>query len=577
MKRLPISGESFGRYRLARKLGQGGMGVVYAAQDTTLDREVAIKLVNPLHADDPDFRTRFAVEAATLARLDSARIVSIYDHGEVDGVLYIVTQLIDGPDLARLVRTDGPMPPGQALAVLAQVAEGLQDAHAVQVVHRDVKPANVLLRHRGDLVEAFLCDFGIAVLPDVDLSRTGTVAGSLPYMAPERHSGAPAGVSGDIYAVGCMLWHALTGSAPYTGTDVEVAMGHVQGPIPQLPGRGAFTAAVNDLLKRTMAKDPAKRPASAALLHAELVALAASAPDAVTLPGMTSIRHGLAKQPPRRAAWRQAVLASAAVAAVLLGTVWTTSDRGPEPTALGGTAPTSPAQESSDGGDVLGRDASARPTRPGDQEAGARAPLEAASDGLGQGADASTPANPRTSSAPPPAVVTAPGLPPATTTVPAPRQSRFVCWNGASANALSECSNPTGLKGAQWVFGGMSNLKCSKRNLAWTDKEKEAFVCDLGNGNHAYIARWGSVKVARNQLEKHLGTTSNPWSPGNIVYGWKMTKNQAAGKLQFTARIYQGSVVWSVQISAKNKDARAKGLDKVKPFRNPTYLRGRPR
>ena len=291
MIRLPIEGEHFGRYRLLGKLGQGGMGVVYRARDTTLDREVAVKLVAPHLAGDEDFRARFQHEAAVLARLESPRIVRIYDHGEQDGVLYLVTQLIQGGDLLRMIQREGSLPPALATSVLGQVVEGLCDAHAVGVVHRDIKPANVLLHQRGREVEAFLCDFGIATTPGADLSRTGTVAGSLPYMAPERHQGADAGPQGDVYAAGCLLWHALTGSAPYAGTDVEVAMAHLQAPIPQLPGKDPYSGAVNAMLRRAMAKDRARRYPTARAMQRDLTAAAALAPDAITLPGATAIRQ----------------------------------------------------------------------------------------------------------------------------------------------------------------------------------------------------------------------------------------------------------------------------------------------
>ena len=291
MIRLPIEGEHFGRYRLLRTLGQGGMGVVHQARDTTLDREVALKLVVPHLAGDEGFRARFQHEAAVLARLDSPRIVRIYDHGEHDGMLYLVTQLVEGGDLLRLIQREGALPPALATRVLSQAVEGLCDAHAVGVVHRDIKPANVLLRERGRELEAFLCDFGIATTPGSDLSRTGTVAGSLPYMAPERHQGEDAGVQGDVYAAGCLFWHALTGTAPYAGTDVEVALAHLQAAIPQLPGKDPYSSAVNAILRRAMAKDRARRYPTARALHRDLVAAAALAPDAITLPGATAIRQ----------------------------------------------------------------------------------------------------------------------------------------------------------------------------------------------------------------------------------------------------------------------------------------------
>lgn len=211
MSRLPGPGETFGRYLLERELGQGGMGVVYAAVDTVLGRRVALKIVAPHLARDEEFRTRFAREAATQARLDSAHVVSIYDHGEHDGILYISTQLIDGVDLATLVAQRGALDPAMAVAVTEQLLAGLADAHRADVVHRDVKPANVLVTKEG---AAYLCDFGIATTAGQGLTRTGQVIGSLPWMAPERHYGKEAGPAGDVYSAGCLFWYALTGAAP---------------------------------------------------------------------------------------------------------------------------------------------------------------------------------------------------------------------------------------------------------------------------------------------------------------------------------------------------------------------------
>ncbi|WP_207006939.1 serine/threonine-protein kinase [Nocardioides aromaticivorans] len=154
--------DQLGPYRIVRRLGQGGMGTVYDALDTALDRHVALKVIVPGLAGDPEFRTRFVREARAQASLDSPHVVQVFAHGELDGQLFIATQLVPDGDLGRYLRRHGPLPPGQAAAIVAQVADGLAEAHRVGLVHRDIKPSNVLLRHRGTDTVAYLADFGIA-------------------------------------------------------------------------------------------------------------------------------------------------------------------------------------------------------------------------------------------------------------------------------------------------------------------------------------------------------------------------------------------------------------------------------
>ncbi len=291
--RLPSLGEDFGRYRLESELGRGGMGIVYAARDTSLDRMVALKIITPQWAEDPEYRARFEREALSLSRVESAHVVAVHDYGELDGCLYLVTQVVPDGDLLQLVRREGALAPAVALDIAGQVLAGLSDAHAVGVVHRDVKPSNVLLRRRDGRIEAVLCDFGIATSPGGDVTRTGALVGSFPYMAPERHQGEQADGAADLYSVGCVLWQTLTGTAPYVGSDVEVAMAHLQAPLPQLPETDDFSRALNLVLVRALAKAPADRYRSARAMRADLDAAAALAPEAIDLPETTSIRHVL--------------------------------------------------------------------------------------------------------------------------------------------------------------------------------------------------------------------------------------------------------------------------------------------
>ncbi len=278
MIRMPAVGDQFGRYRLVRELGHGGMGVVYLARDTELDRDVALKIIVPQLAGDADYRARFKREATALTRMDSPHIVAVHDHGELDGCLYLVTQLVPHGDLLQQIAAGGPLAPSTAIDVVLQVLDGLADAHAAGIVHRDVKPSNVLLRRRDHRFEAFLCDFGVATVPGDQLTRTGALVGSFPYMAPERHQGEPAGVAGDLYSVGCVLWQVLTGTAPYAGTDVEVALAHLQAPIPQLPAGEPFSDAVNAVLRTAMAKRPGERYRSAKAMRRDLAGPSTSRP-----------------------------------------------------------------------------------------------------------------------------------------------------------------------------------------------------------------------------------------------------------------------------------------------------------
>ncbi len=258
-------GERFGRYRVDRKIGHGGMGVVFAATQLDLGREVALKILSPDLAESEEYRVRFEREAAALAHLDSPHVIQIYDAGEHAGWLYLATQLVHGGDLKEHLSAHGPLPPTTALKVIEDVAEGLEDAHAAGFLHRDVKPANILLRasKRGDL-HAYLADLGISRVAGDDQTATKGVIGSWAYMAPERHEGLPATEASDIYSLGCVLWAALTAHQPFDGTDMQVALGHLHQPVPQLGEEHAWItpdlrAELNEILRTSMAKAPAER------------------------------------------------------------------------------------------------------------------------------------------------------------------------------------------------------------------------------------------------------------------------------------------------------------------------------
>jgi serine/threonine protein kinase len=256
------------------QLGQGGMGVVYRAVEENLGREVALKIVAPYFAHDPEFRERFSREARAQASLESAHVVAVYAHGEEDGYVYIASQLIIDGDLGRLIKTAGVPPMVDALSVIEQVASGLADAHEAGLVHRDIKPGNVMVRIRGNAVRAYLGDFGIARRMDAASTRFGSSAVGTPlYMAPELHGGAEASFVTDVYSLGCLLWVALTGLPPYAGqSDYQIVAGHVNGAIPQLAGDSPLVNATNRILRLSMAKEASGRYPSAVAMRADLQA-----------------------------------------------------------------------------------------------------------------------------------------------------------------------------------------------------------------------------------------------------------------------------------------------------------------
>ncbi len=274
MARFPSVGEEFGGYRITGQLGRGGMGVVFAAVQGGLGRTVALKVLSPDLAGQPDYRARFTREATVLARLDSPHVVQIYDHGEHDGCLYIATQYVGGGDLSDAIRRFGPVPAAPAATIAEQVAWALRDSHAAGVVHRDLKPSNVLLRDVSAESFAYLCDFGIAQDRGPGLTAPGSVAGTFAYLAPERLRGEPATASADLYALGCVLWTMVVGAAPYAGSDVQIGMSHLNAPVPRLVDDSAVARAVNDVLHRALAKDPAHRYPEAGAMRADLRELA---------------------------------------------------------------------------------------------------------------------------------------------------------------------------------------------------------------------------------------------------------------------------------------------------------------
>ena len=256
-------GSQFGPYRLKRLIGRGGMGVVYEAEDTVQDRVVALKLLLETLSSDADFRARLQREARIAGRLQEPHVVPIHHCGEIEGQWYVDMRLIDGTDLHAMLSRYGPLAPERAVAIVAQVASALDAAHAAGVIHRDVKPENILIT--GDDF-AYLVDFGLAnAADDLRLTQLGTAVGTWAYMAPERFGEAEVTYRADIYSLACVLYEALTGSRPYTAGSVSAMINsHLSREVPKPSvARAGIPAGFDEVIARGMAKDPDDRYATA--------------------------------------------------------------------------------------------------------------------------------------------------------------------------------------------------------------------------------------------------------------------------------------------------------------------------
>lgn len=285
-----VDGAAFGRYRLGRVIGEGGMGRVYEAFDTVTDRTVALKVLPEALAANGEFRERFRREAHAAARLREPHIVPIHDYGEIDGRLFLDMRLIDGVDLGTVVTQHGPLPPARAVHVIEQIAAALDAAHAAGLVHRDVKPSNIVL---GDRDFAYLIDFGIARDDSATaMTSIGTTLGTFAYMAPERFTpGQPTDARADIYSLACVLYECLTGARPFPGSVVaEQIAAHLTAEPPRPSrARAGIPAALDEVVARGMAKLPEQRFPSAG-------AFAAAARRA-----LDSVPDGAVETDPRRA------------------------------------------------------------------------------------------------------------------------------------------------------------------------------------------------------------------------------------------------------------------------------------
>jgi hypothetical protein len=257
-----------GRYLLQEELGRGGMGVVYAALDEGLGRRVALKLLRPGGPDDDAARgERFEQEMQIAISLEHPNIVPVHETGTEDGVRYIAMRLVDGEDLGAVIRREGALDPARVARLGRQIASALDAAHARGLVHRDVKPGNVLLTGSGDEEHAYLTDFGLTRDADGGLTQTGQWIGTVDYAAPEQIEAAPLSARTDIYSLGCVFYHALTGALPYTGSFAAKATAHVTAPLPSVePSVPRHGARLDRVLAVATAKDPQRRHASAGAL-----------------------------------------------------------------------------------------------------------------------------------------------------------------------------------------------------------------------------------------------------------------------------------------------------------------------
>ncbi|MEA2438694.1 MAG: hypothetical protein QOH76_118 [Thermoleophilaceae bacterium] len=273
-----VPGTELAGYRIDAVAGRGGMGVVYRATQLALSRTVALKVIAPQYANDPGFRARFKRESLVAASIEHPNVIAIHDAREEQGLLFLTMRYVEGTDLRAAIARQGRLEPGRAARIVAAVASALDAAHAVGLVHRDVKPANVLLASARGEEQVYLTDFGLTKQSSSEsgVTKTGVFVGTLDYVSPEQLRGGPVDARTDVYSLGCVLYQALTGDVPYPrDSDVAKMFAHASEPPPSVrtvvPG---LPAAFDAVIARAMAKEPAARYASAGELGRAAVAAA---------------------------------------------------------------------------------------------------------------------------------------------------------------------------------------------------------------------------------------------------------------------------------------------------------------
>ncbi len=315
-----------GRYELREPVARGGMGEVWRADDPVLGRTVAIKVVLPSLSAEPGFAERFRTEARAMAALSDPSIVEVYDYGQVDGISYLVMPFIQGESLHELLNRVGPLAPREAMNVVAQVANALQQAHRSGIVHRDVKPGNLLVRPDGRLM---LTDFGIARSVAAEPVTAGGVVGTAAYLAPEQIAGSPVAPATDLYALGVVAYECLTMTQPFVAdSPVGVALKHTHDEPPPLPD--AIPTDVQHVVMRALAKDPDQRwPNAHAMAQAATDAArdlpeapwTVVAPVAARHPAPTAALSPILDEPgPRGRLWAGLIPVAAGVALLVAAT-----------------------------------------------------------------------------------------------------------------------------------------------------------------------------------------------------------------------------------------------------------------
>ena len=280
-----------GRYRVLSRLGSGGMADVYLAEDQLLGRRVAVKVLHPHFAADQEFVERFKREASSAAALSHPNIVGIFDRGEWDGTYYIAMECVAGRSLKELVRESGPLEPAHAIDVVVQILRAARSAHRRGVIHRDLKPHNVIIDEEG---RARVTDFGIARAGASDMTMTGSIMGTAQYLSPEQAQGFAVTAASDLYSVGVILYELLTGAVPFEGESaVAIAFQQVSAaPRPPSELNPAVSPSLDAIVLRALAKDPASRYAD----DDELIA--ALERERAALPALTGVAHAAAPGPP---------------------------------------------------------------------------------------------------------------------------------------------------------------------------------------------------------------------------------------------------------------------------------------
>jgi serine/threonine protein kinase len=339
-------GTTFGRFRIVREVGRGGMGVVYEARQEGLDRRVAIKVLSV--PADREFRQRFGRESRAAASIEHPNVVPIYDAGEQDGSLFIAMRFVDGLHLGELVAQHRQLEPERVARIVSQVADGLDAVHSAGLIHRDIKPANILIANVGAGERAFITDFGIAkdAAATTAYTQSGVLMGTIDYVAPEQIEGDRVDARTDVYALGCVVYYALTGKVPFPKAGVPAKMqSHLKDPPPRPSTvRRDLPRSVDAVIERAMAKAPDDRFQSAGdfgravvsaltgtalTVRERIVATGEAAPDLPTLPRESAFRTdptGRLPEPTRRShrgRWALgltavALLAGAAIAVAIV-------------------------------------------------------------------------------------------------------------------------------------------------------------------------------------------------------------------------------------------------------------------